>query len=146
MKKMNIEDNIWFTSDTHFGHSRIIKYCERPFTDVRNMDDMLIIKGINVFPAAVKNVIAGFSPRVTGEFRILLEAPGPRVEPPMRIRTEYGKDVDEKDLPSLKKEIEDTLSDKLKCRANIEWVEPGSLERMSGATRKGKLIEKLYES
>ncbi len=115
------------------------------FKILSRVDDMLIIKGINVYPAAVKNVIAGFAPRVTGEFRILLEAPGPSVEPPMRIRAEYGKDVDEKDLPALKKEIEDTLSSKLKCRADIEWAEPESLERMAGPTKKGKLIEKLYE-
>ena len=115
------------------------------FKILSRVDDMLIIKGINLYPAAVKNVIAGFAPRVTGEFRILLEAPGPRVEPPMRIRAEYGKDVDEKDLPSLKKEMENALSAKLKCRADIEWVESGTLERMSGPTKKGKLIEKLYE-
>ena len=106
---------------------------------------MLIIKGINVYPAAVKNLLAGFTPRVTGEFRILLDEPGPRVEPPMKIRTEYAKGVDEKDLPSLKAEIEKALSAKLKCRADIQWVAPDTLERMSGPTAKGKLIEKLYE-
>ena len=29
--------NRWYTSDHHFGHSNIIKYCSRPF---RNADDM----------------------------------------------------------------------------------------------------------
>jgi phenylacetate-CoA ligase len=115
------------------------------FKILSRVDDMLIIKGINVYPAAVKNQIAGFSPRVTGEFRILLDKPGPRVEPPMKIRAEYGKGIDQSELPSLKAEIEKTLSTKLKCRADIEWVAPDTLERMSGPTAKGKLIEKLYE-
>ena len=34
--------NIWFTSDHHFGHSNIIRFCNRPFNDVHEMDDALI--------------------------------------------------------------------------------------------------------
>jgi len=28
----------WFTSDHHFGHANIIKYCERPFNSVAHMN------------------------------------------------------------------------------------------------------------
>jgi len=32
----------WFTGDEHFGHSKILEYCERPFKDVDEMDEVLI--------------------------------------------------------------------------------------------------------
>ena len=33
---------VFFTSDTHFGHANIIKFCNRPFRDIDHMDEELI--------------------------------------------------------------------------------------------------------
>ena len=33
---------IWVTSDTHFGHENIIKYCKRPFLNSADMNEKLI--------------------------------------------------------------------------------------------------------
>jgi calcineurin-like phosphoesterase family protein len=33
---------IFFTSDTHFGHAKVIEYCKRPFSSVAHMDAELI--------------------------------------------------------------------------------------------------------
>ena len=34
-------------------------------------DDMLIIKGVNVYPAAIRDIVHQFAPHVTGEMRIV---------------------------------------------------------------------------
>ena len=35
-------DNVWFTSDTHFCHGNILRFCGRPFGSVDEMDEEMI--------------------------------------------------------------------------------------------------------
>jgi len=35
-------NRVWFTADTHFGHTNIIKYCNRPFSNAGEMDRAII--------------------------------------------------------------------------------------------------------
>jgi calcineurin-like phosphoesterase family protein len=44
------KDKLFFTSDTHFFHTNIIKYCDRPFADVRIMNDTLVKEWNRVIP------------------------------------------------------------------------------------------------
>jgi phenylacetate-CoA ligase len=119
--------------------------CGLPGTRYRILgraDDMLIVKGINVYPAAVRNVVASFAPRLTGAMRIVLDAPGPKVTPPLLLRVEYGPDVSQDDLPALSVELEGRIHDLLRFRSQIELMPSGSLERSAHKTR---LIIKRYE-
>ena len=42
------ESGVFFTSDTHFGHSKIIDYCKRPFSSIEEHDKTLIQNWNNV--------------------------------------------------------------------------------------------------
>lgn len=35
---------VFFTSDTHFGHARIIELCNRPFKDVDHMNEVIVAR------------------------------------------------------------------------------------------------------
>lgn len=106
------------------------------------VDDMLKVKGVLIYPASVDNVIAGFTPRLTGEFRILLDEPPPRVVPPLKLKIEYGEGVQESDLPELEKELVAKMHSAIKISPAITWVKPNSLER---SVHKTTFIEKLWE-
>jgi len=102
---------------------------------VGRTDDMLKVKGVIVYPAAIDAVVASFIPRVTGEFRILLDEPPPRVVPPLRLRVERGEQTQASDCESLGNEIIAAMKERLKFSPAIEWVEPYALERSSHKTK-----------
>jgi phenylacetate-CoA ligase len=103
-------------------------------------DDMLILLGVNVFPSAIKDIVTSFRPRTTGDMLILLDEPGPKVQPPLKVQVEYTPE--EKNLDTLKKDLENALREKLVFRADVELVPEGTLPRYEMKT---KLIKNLFE-
>lgn len=108
---------------------------------VGRSDDMLIVRGVNVFPSAVKDVISSFDPYTTGTIRILLKQKPPLVHPPLPIQVEYQGDLSESQLAELKQKIEETLRSKLIFSADVQLVPKGTLPRFE---MKAKLVEALY--
>lgn len=119
--------------------------CGTPGVRIRVLgrtDDLLIVKGVKIYPAAVKNVVHELIPLASGHFRIVLDAPPPRVEPPLKLTVERGEGVDEAGGEQLATELEKRLHQRLTVRPEITVVPMGTLERTA---LKEKLIEKAYE-
>jgi phenylacetate-CoA ligase len=108
---------------------------------VGRADDMLKVKGVPVYPAAIQGVINGFVPRLTGAFRIVLDREPPLVLPPLKLKIERGEKIKPEDLPSLEQELTGKMHSLLKIRPEITWLEPNTLER---AVKKTQLVEKNY--
>ena len=104
-------------------------------------DDLLIVRGVNVYPAAVRDVVASFAPHTNGVIEIQLHAAPPAGwEPPVHILAEHGAAPG--DLAALAQAIETRLRDKLIFRARLELVEPGTLPRYE---YKAKLVRERYK-
>jgi len=102
-------------------------------------DDMLTVKGVNVYPQAVADVIAQFRPRVTGAFRIRLDAPGPLVRPPLRLRLEHAG-LQVADLALLEQQLLARLRERLRIRPDLEWLPSGAIPREAGKTRHIEIV------
>ncbi len=86
-----------------------------------------------------------FSPKITGNIRIVLENPPPVVRPPLPVRVEYNSELTQKQAGLLTNEIEDKIHHLLRFRTRVEMVLPGILPVSTSATGKTNLLEKRYE-
>src|SRR5438132_852137 len=84
-------------------------------------DDMLIVRGVNVFPTAVREVVARFQPRVTGAIQIRPRRRGVKQDPPLPVVVEGDASLGE----AIAKEIRNALL----FTAEVRLVEPQSLPR-----------------
>lgn len=84
------------------------------------VDDMIIVRGVNVYPAAVQAVVAGFGPRVTGRIRVVRPAaPGP-VTGPVTVEVEAPAGTP----ATAAAELEDALHRTLRARLAVRLLEP----------------------
>ena len=99
-------------------------------------DDMLIVRGVNVFPSAVREVVNEFAPDVTGVIMIRPRAAGVRQDPPLPVRVEIAPGAGSE---GLAERIRARLREKLVVSTEIELTPAGSLPR---SEYKSKLVEK----
>ena len=100
-------------------------------------DDMLIVRGVNVFPAAVREVVSSFAPDVSGQILVRPQTAGVKQEPPLPVSVELAAGTAA--APSLAQAIGDRLREALLVRTTVELVPWGSLQR---SEYKSTLVER----
>jgi len=107
---------------THVRISRIKGRC----------DDMLIVRGVNLYPSQIEDVLMSF-PEVATTYQIILEREGSLDSLIVRVEL-YPKmfDGDLRKLRELESDIGKSIQDEIVVRPRIEFQEPGSLPRSEG--------------
>jgi phenylacetate-CoA ligase len=98
-------------------------------------DDMLIVRGVNVFPSAIREVVSEFAPAVSGNVLVKLKQKGVKQEPPLPLMIELSKGTDASD--QLAEDIRARLRAVLVVQTEISLVPFGALPR---SEYKSKLV------
>ena len=100
-------------------------------------DDMLIVRGVNVFPSAIREVVSGFAPEVSGNVLVRPATPGVKQEPPLPVSVELARDAS--DSSGLADSIRERVRSVLLVQTSVELVPWGSLHR---SEYKSTLVER----
>lgn len=103
---------------------------------------MIKVKGVNVFPSAVKGVIQSFAPDTTGEFRIVLPHAGPSFGENLTIKVEGRENLQPEEFEKLEENLRKAIREKLVFTPRIEWIPAESLER---SQYKVEYFERTYQ-
>jgi phenylacetate-CoA ligase len=98
---------------------------------------MLIVRGVNVFPSAVRDVVSAFAPDVSGHVQVRPHRAGVAQEPPLPVVVELGRGAEAAE--SLAAAIRDRIRTVLVVQTSVELVPWGSLQR---SDYKSKLLER----
>lgn len=100
-------------------------------------DDMLVIRGVNVFPSQVESVLLD-TEGVTPHYQLVVTRRGAldNLEVKIEVTEEFSKSADRKRWKSLKEDIERKLSVILSLKAHVTLAAPSTLERFQGKARR----------
>ncbi len=110
-------------------HSRMMRVTGRS-------DDMLIIRGVNVFPSQIEYVIMGF-PELAAQYQIVLDRPGTLDVFTIKAElTEQNSKSTPEELNALKLKIRQKVSNITGISPIIELVKPGEIPRSVGKAKR----------
>ena len=99
-------------------------------------DDMLIIRGVNVFPSQIEQVITAF-PEIATQYQIVLSTKGPLDVIELQVETEPDYPIDEvRKLEDLKRRLQAELKSNLQVNVDVRIVEPKTIERSMGKAKR----------
>ncbi len=100
-------------------------------------DDMLIVRGVNVFPTALREIVNAFAPAVSGVMQVRPRRQGFRQDPPLKIAVELGEGT-ATDSAGLAARIRQSIREALLVTTEIELLPYGKLPR---SDYKSKLVD-----
>ena len=107
------------------------------FRVVGRADDMLNVKGVNVFPNGISQVIQEMVPDLNGEFQVVLDHPSPYTG--LNLSVEHGADIDLDQKDAIARKLEGKIKAVLNFKAQVNMVPPQSIQR----TEMGKAVRVL---
>jgi phenylacetate-CoA ligase len=111
------------------SHSRMMRVTGRS-------DDMLIIRGVNVFPSQIEYVIMGF-PELAAQYQIVLDRPGALDVFAIKAElTEQTSKSTQEELNALKLKIRQKVSNITGISPIVELVKPGEIPRTAGKAKR----------
>jgi phenylacetate-CoA ligase len=116
--------------------------CECGRTSVRmkkctgRTDDMLIIRGVNLFPSQIESVLLEMS-ETKPHYLLIVEREHNLDTLTLKVEVEQEFFMDKiSELQALTRKIQDNLESTLGLRINVKLVEPKTIERSEGKTKR----------
>lgn len=111
------------------AHPRIMRILGRT-------DDMIVVRGINVFPSQIESVLMRI-PEVGENYQIIVDRKGPLDVMMVKVEVTESTFSDKiADLMSLRKMVSKELKGVLNITAEVELVEPGTIPRSMGKAQR----------
>ena len=119
--------------------------CGRTFCRMDNLsgrsDDMLKIRGVNVFPSQIEEVVLSFS-ELGPHYEIVVERDG--YSDKLTVRVELLKNTDSfKELEDLERKVKNKLRVILGLDAKVKLESPNTLQRFEGKAKRVKDLRNL---
>ena len=99
-------------------------------------DDMMILRGVNVFPSQIEEEIVSF-PEIAPHYQLILTTKGTLDHAELRVETVPEFPFDEiRRLEKLKKDLQKALKENLQIAVDVKIVEPKTIERAEGKAKR----------
>ena len=99
-------------------------------------DDMMILRGVNVFPSQIEEEIVSF-PEIAPQYQLILTTKGTLDHAELRVETGPEFPFDEiRRLEKLKKDLQKALKENLQIAVDVKIVEPKTIERAEGKAKR----------
>lgn len=114
--------------------------CGRTFRRIDRIagrtDDMMILRGVNVFPSQIEEEIVSF-PEIAPQYQLILTTKGTLDHAELRVETVPEFPFDEiRRLEKLKKDLQKALKENLQIAVDVKIVEPKTIERAEGKAKR----------